>query len=130
MPARPHLSSSLKWIRGHWQIEVLRRARDVSCGEYASQIRTGSGPEVMASLYNLGIAILKMSGHSSIAAASCRHVRDATWALATLGISPPPGNRTTATSWSLLLTGVSSDKVGKSSYIWNFATSVTFSKNL
>ena len=38
---------SSSWIRGHWQIEVLHR--DVSYGDDASQIRTGSGPQVMAS---------------------------------------------------------------------------------
>jgi DDE_Tnp_1-associated/Transposase DDE domain len=33
------------WIRGHWQIEALHHLRDVSYGEDASQIRTGSGHE-------------------------------------------------------------------------------------
>jgi hypothetical protein len=61
---------------------------DVSYGEYASQIRTESGPQVMASLRNLSIAILKMTGHASIAAACRHHARDATRTLATLGISP------------------------------------------
>jgi predicted transposase YbfD/YdcC len=76
------------WIRGHWQIEVLHHIRDVSYGEDASQIRTGSGPQVMASLRNLGIGILKMAGHTSIAAACRHHARDPTRTLATLGISP------------------------------------------
>ena len=77
-------------------VDVDRRApdfrehniRDVSYGEDASQIRTGSGPQVMAALRNLGIGILKMTGHASIAAACRHHARDATWTLATLGLSP------------------------------------------
>jgi hypothetical protein len=40
-----------------WQIEVLPHMRDVSYGEDATQIRTGSGPQVMAALRNLGIGI-------------------------------------------------------------------------
>jgi predicted transposase YbfD/YdcC len=80
------------WIRGHWQIEVLHHIRDVSYGEDASQIRTGSGPQAMAALRNLGIGILKTAGHPSIPAA-CRHyARDATRTLATLGLSPPRPN--------------------------------------
>jgi len=78
-----------EWVRGHWQIEVLHHIRDVSYGEDASQIRTGSGPQVLATLRNLGIGILKMAGHASIAAACRHHARDATRTLATLGLSPP-----------------------------------------
>jgi hypothetical protein len=43
----------------------------------------------MAALRNLGIGILKMGGHASIAAACRHHARDATRTLATLGLSPP-----------------------------------------
>ena len=77
------------WIRGHWQIEALHHIRDVTYGEDASQVRTGSGPEVMATLRNLAIAILKPAGHPSIAAACRHHSRDATRTLTTLGLSPP-----------------------------------------
>ena len=76
------------WIRGHWRIEALHHIRDVTCGEDASQIRTGNGPQVMATLRNLIISILKLAGHTSIAAACRHHSRDATRALATLGLSP------------------------------------------
>ena len=77
------------WIRGHWQIEALHHIRDVTYGEDASQARTGSAPQVMATLRNLAIAILKPAGHPSIAAACRHHSRDATRTLATLGLSPP-----------------------------------------
>ena len=76
------------WIRGHWQIEVLHHIRDVTYGEDASQVRAGNGPQVMASLRNLAIAILRLAGHSGIAAACRHHGRDATRTLATLGLSP------------------------------------------
>jgi predicted transposase YbfD/YdcC len=77
-----------EWIRGHWQIEVLHHIRDVSYGEDASQIRTGNGPQVMATLRNLIIAILKLAGTRNIAAACRHHSSDATRALAALGLSP------------------------------------------
>ena len=48
-----------EWIRGNWQIEMLHR--DVSSSEDASQIRTGSGPQVMSALRNLSIWILKQA---------------------------------------------------------------------
>ena len=77
-----------RWIRGHWRIEALHHIRDVTYGEDASQTRTGNGPQVMAMLRNLSIAIMKMAGHHNIAAATRYHARDATRTLATLGISP------------------------------------------
>jgi hypothetical protein len=39
---------------------------------------TGNGPQVMATLRNLAIAVLKLGGASNIAAACRRHARDAT----------------------------------------------------
>jgi predicted transposase YbfD/YdcC len=78
-----------QWARGHWGIEALHHIRDVTYGEDASQIRTGNGPEAMAALRNLAIAILKPAGHASIAAACRYHARDATRVLATLGLIPP-----------------------------------------
>lgn len=62
--------------------------RDVGYGEDASQIRTGSGPQIMATLRNLAINILKITGHTSVAAACRHHARDATRTLSTLGLSP------------------------------------------
>jgi predicted transposase YbfD/YdcC len=76
------------WTRGHWGIEALHHIRDVTFGEDACQIRTGNGPHTMATLRNLATAILKPTGHPSIAAARRYHARDATRVLATLGLSP------------------------------------------
>jgi predicted transposase YbfD/YdcC len=75
-------------IRGHWQIEALHHLRDVSYGEDASQIRTGSGPHAMAALRDLAIGTLETAGHTSIAAACERHTRDASRTLETLGLRP------------------------------------------
>src|SRR4029453_16820035 len=44
------------WIRGHWSIEnTLHWVRDVTYDEDRSQIRTGTGPQVMAALRNAAI---------------------------------------------------------------------------
>jgi predicted transposase YbfD/YdcC len=65
------------WVRGHWEIEnKLHWVRDVTYQEDKSLVRTGNAPRVMASLRNLAISILRMDGHSSIAAANRRHARD------------------------------------------------------
>jgi predicted transposase YbfD/YdcC len=55
-------------IRGHWLIED-RLHWDVTYDEDRSQVRTGNGPRVMASLRNLAITVLRLSGETSIAAA-------------------------------------------------------------
>jgi predicted transposase YbfD/YdcC len=49
-------------IRGHWAIEALHHIRDVTFAEDASQVRTGSGPSVMACLRNLVIGVLSRAG--------------------------------------------------------------------
>jgi predicted transposase YbfD/YdcC len=63
------------WIRGHWHIEALHHIRDVTYGEDASQVRTGNGPQVMATLRNLVITILRLTGTTSVAAALRYHAR-------------------------------------------------------
>lgn len=62
-------------------------------GEDTSQARTGNGPQVMATLRNATIGIMKTGGHSNIAAATRYHARDATRTLATLGLSPAMNER-------------------------------------
>ena len=48
------------WIRGHWSIEnKVHWVRDVTYDEDRSQIRTGTGPEVMAALRNAAIGALR-----------------------------------------------------------------------
>ena len=82
------------WIRGHWGIEALHHIRDATYGEDASQVRTGNGPQVMATLRNLATAILKTGGHTNIAAACRYHARDATRTLTTLGLTLTSAKRT------------------------------------
>lgn len=47
-------------VRGHWAIENrLHYVRDVTMGEDASQVRTGSAPQVMATMRNIVLAVLR-----------------------------------------------------------------------
>lgn len=63
-----------RWIRSHWRIEALHHIRDVTYREDHSQIRTGSGPAVMAAL-------------RSLAKANRHHHKDPRRCLATLGLT-------------------------------------------
>jgi predicted transposase YbfD/YdcC len=66
------------WIRGHWQIENgLHWVRDVTFTEDLSQIRVGSGPQVMAALRNLAISLHRLAGATNIAKALRYHGRNA-----------------------------------------------------
>jgi predicted transposase YbfD/YdcC len=72
-------------IRGHWGIEDrLHWVRDMDFDEDRSQIRTASGPRVMASLRNLAITILRLAGATSIAAALRYHARRSSRPLQTI----------------------------------------------
>jgi predicted transposase YbfD/YdcC len=74
-------------LRGHWAIEALHHMRDVTFAEDASQVRSGSGPHVMATLRNLVIGVLCRAGPVNVAAALRRHARDPRRPLVTLGIT-------------------------------------------
>lgn len=61
-------------LRGHWAIENrLHWIRDVLFAEDLSQVRTGAGPAVMATLRNLAVSLHRLADATNIAAA-CRHV--------------------------------------------------------
>jgi predicted transposase YbfD/YdcC len=63
-------------IRGHWSIEDrLHWVRDMDYDEDRSQVRTASGPRVMATLRNLAITVLRLAGAASIATALRYHAR-------------------------------------------------------
>lgn len=65
------------WIRGHWCVENrLHWVRDVTFDEDRSQIRTGNGPRVMATLRNLAISLLRLAGATNIAQALRHHAWD------------------------------------------------------
>ena len=54
---------------GHWSIEAGHYIRDEVMGEDRSRVRKGAGPQVMATLRNLSIGIIRKSGGTSIAEA-------------------------------------------------------------
>ena len=57
-------------IRGHWSIENrLHWVRDVTFDEDHCRIRKANGAQVMASLRNLAISLLRMAGTRFIASA-------------------------------------------------------------
>ena len=56
--------------RGHWSIENrLHWVRDVTFDEDRSRVRKGTGGQVMASVRNLAISLLRMAGATNIAQA-------------------------------------------------------------
>ena len=72
-------------IRGHWGIEDrIHWVPDLDFDEDRSQIRTASGPQIMASLRNLAITILRLTGATCIAAALRYHARRSTRPLRTI----------------------------------------------
>jgi hypothetical protein len=75
-------------LRGHWAIENgLHHVRDTTYAEAACQLRTGTAPQVMATLRNLAIGVLGRAGPVNLAAALRHHARDPARPLATLGIT-------------------------------------------
>jgi predicted transposase YbfD/YdcC len=57
-----------EWLQGHWAIENrVHWVRDVVFDEDRHQARTGSGPQVMATLRNTVLSMLRLAGHDSIA---------------------------------------------------------------
>ncbi|WP_218000607.1 ISAs1 family transposase [Nocardia higoensis] len=61
------------WLRGHWGIENRAHwIRDVTYDEDRCRARTGSAPQVLATLRNTAISLARLAGHSNIAAAQ-RH---------------------------------------------------------
>jgi hypothetical protein len=79
-PQRAGAATLLGWVRGHWGIENrLHYIRDMTMGEDANRTRSGSGPQVLASLRNLAISTLRLDAVPNIAAALRRNaarVRD------------------------------------------------------
>jgi predicted transposase YbfD/YdcC len=80
----------LRLWRGHWAIENrLHYVRDVTFGEDASHVRSGTAPEVLAAHRNVVIGLLRRAGHANIAAG----LRQMAWqpgaALQLLGITTP-----------------------------------------
>lgn len=76
--------------RGHWSIENrLHWVRDVTFDEDRSQVRTGSGPQVVAALRSTAIAVHRRAGHANIAAALRTYAARPLAALPLLGLAAP-----------------------------------------
>ena len=62
------------WVHDHWGIENrVHWVRDVTFDEDRSHVRTGNGPQVMATLRNTAISLLRLAGATNIAAAQRHH---------------------------------------------------------
>jgi predicted transposase YbfD/YdcC len=76
------------YLRDHWAIENgLHYVRDTTFAEDASQVRVGTGSNVMACLRNLAIGVLSRAGPTNFAAALRHHARNPARSLTTLGIT-------------------------------------------
>jgi len=65
------------WVQGHWGIENRTHwVRDVTFDEDRSQVRTGNAPQIMATLRNTAISLLRLAGWTNIAAALRHHARE------------------------------------------------------
>jgi predicted transposase YbfD/YdcC len=54
-------------VRGHWEVENRSHyVRDVTYDEDHSQVRTGSAPQVMATMRNTAISLLRLTGWTNI----------------------------------------------------------------
>lgn len=70
LPERGPIELLADLNRGHWAIENrLHWVRDVTFDEDRSQIRTGSGPRIMATLRNLAISLFRLRNFTNIAEA-------------------------------------------------------------
>ena len=87
-PERASAAQLLRLWREHWHIENrLHWVRDVTFDEDRSQVRVGHAPQVMATLRNVAISLLRLCGAENIAAACRRHAARPAEALAAVGIS-------------------------------------------
>lgn len=89
-PQQADAQRSLQVWRGHWGIENrLHYVRDVTMKEDASQVRSGSAPEVMAALRNVVLGLLRQTGVTNIAAALRHYSYRPREALTLLGVPLP-----------------------------------------
>ena len=73
--------------RGHWSIEnALHYVRDTTFDEDRSQIRTKTAPQVMATLKNLAISILRLNSFNNITSALRHFAAQQNLTLALVGL--------------------------------------------
>jgi len=78
-PARADAARLLTLNRSHW-------VRDVTFDEDRSQVRTGAGPHVMASLRNIAITLLRLAGCTNVAEGLRRCARHVARPLRLIGL--------------------------------------------
>lgn len=80
------------WAQGHWRIESLHWIRDVVFNEDHHQARTGNGPQIMASLRNLAINLIRLfhGPTTSITTHLRHHARHPNHATKLLVTTPQP----------------------------------------
>jgi predicted transposase YbfD/YdcC len=84
-------------VRRHWAIENRSHlVRDTTFCEDASRLRTGNAPRAMASLGNLAIGGLRLSGVDNLAKATRHNARNPYRPLPFIGIKPLPTQQTFA----------------------------------
>ncbi len=72
----------LQISRDHWKVENrLHWVRDMSFGEDACRVRTGSAPQILAGLRNASLRLLRADGVKNIASALRRHAAKPTEAI-------------------------------------------------
>jgi hypothetical protein len=79
----------LGWAWGDLAAQPCPYREIGALGRRSSWVRTGNGPQAMASLRNLAIGTLRLHGHRNIATALRQNARDATRSLVLLGITTP-----------------------------------------
>ncbi len=86
-PDRAAAARLLGLVRGHWRIENQSHwVRDVTFDEDRSQVRCGSIPQVMTTLRNTAIGLMRRAGYTNIAAACRRLAAQPALALKLIGI--------------------------------------------
>jgi predicted transposase YbfD/YdcC len=89
-PAAADAARLLGLVRDHWRIEnCLHYVRDVTLGEDACRVRSGSAPQVLAALRNAVVHLLARVEAESRAAAVERLQGRPAEALQLIGIPPP-----------------------------------------
>ena len=77
----------LAFNRGHWGIENREHhVRDVTFDEDRSQVRTGSSPQIMATMRNIAISLLRLAGWTNIKQATEKMGRRLEQVLNLLGV--------------------------------------------
>jgi hypothetical protein len=87
-PTQITAAQLLRVLRQHWHIENCSHwVRDVTFGEDASQVRSGSIPQVMAAVRNTVIGLLRQTGTANLVAARRYYAANPAAALALLGVT-------------------------------------------